>query len=1055
MQAILLLIASFCSAQSYYFQHYQADDGLAHNTVNTIMQDSRGMMWVGTRGGLNRFDGYTFKTFANDANKPGTLVNNNIECIKEDLHGMIWIGTGRGMLKYDPYQEIFKEITVTPAGGINHILVDQKNNLWFLNNRRLQFYDQQKNKITDIGLNASCQAFDKKSNIWLGDNDGSIKVFDPQKKTIKVIQIIDRHIPYNLRLISKIFPTAGDEILIGTTKQGLKSYNIKTGQIKSLLLRNKDNTEIYVRDIISNGKNEYWIATESGIYIYNTLSGSSINLKKRAGDQYSITDNAVYSLCRDSRGGLWAGTFFGGINYFSKENARFEKYYPLLGANSISGNAVREICGDNKNNIWIGTEDAGINKFNQKSAKFINYTSDGRPTSISYPNIHGLLAVGNKLYIGPFQHGLEIMDINTGKITDRFKLFGENGDNTSDFVMSIYLTRDSTLLIGTTGTGTGLFQYIPKSKQFKTVRGIPENTFVFAIIEDHEGTIWTGSQERGTFYFNPKTGKKGNLKFNSQRKGKNEPDYAVRGIFEDSNQCLWFTTEGGGLVKLGPDRKTIKKITIENGLPSNSLFRILEDDTKHLWISSLKGLICLDLKTDKFKVYTQSNGLLTDQFNYNSAFKGHDGKMYFGSVKGMIAFYPKDFGKPEISPPTFITGFHINSTEITPKVAGSPLVRSIMYTDTILLNYDQSNFSIEFSALTYSSPKVTRYKYIMKGLENDWTYLKQNRLAYFTDLSPGDYTFIVTAESNIGSWTGQPRKLFIRISPPFWKSYEAYFVYLCVLAIVIYLSIFYYNRYLENKNRNKLQLFEHEKEKEIYQAKIEFFTNIAHEIQTPLTLISGPVDLMIEKIDEVPAISKNLLMVQKNTQRLLDLTTQLLDFRKTEADQFGLSFVKTDISKMLKEQIAIFTPEAEKERISLRLELPENQVIAFVDSEAFVKICSNLIANAIKYAATTATVSIDQFTAINKLFTIKFSNDGRGIPDEFKDKIFEPFFRIRSDEKRGTGIGLSLAKSLTELHNGSLTLISGRPDAIMFALMLPVHQQFEFKLCNWKNIKQL
>ncbi len=1053
LQGILLLV-TFCSrGQSYYFRHYQADDGLAHNTVMTVMQDSKGLIWIGTKGGLNRFDGYTFKTFNNSANKFGILGNNSIEGIKEDHRGMIWVGTGRGLFKYDPYREIFTELPGLSTGIISHILVDRQNNLWFLRNKKLQYYDQQRQKITDIGITALCQTFDSHLNIWLGCSDGTIKVFDPQRKSIDTILIIGKRIPYNARLISKIFITEGNEVLIGTTKQGLKSYNRKTGQIKSLLLRNGDNTEIYVRDIISSKRNEYWIATESGIYIYNILTGSSTNLKKRIGDQYSINDNAVYALCKDDHGGLWAGTFFGGLNYFSKENARFEKYYPLLGTNSLSGNAVREICEDRKNQIWIGTEDAGINKFNPVSKTFTNYTSNGQSTSISYPNIHGLLAVGDRLYIGPFQHGLEIMDINTGLIKERFKLIGEKGGPTSDFVMSIYLTKDNSLLIGTTGPSAGLFKYIKENKQFKLLTGVPKTTFVYAILEDHNGIIWTGSFEKGAFYFDPKSQKKGNIRFNDQPKGNAQPDYGVRGIFEDSNNCLWFTTEGGGLVKISKDRRSVKKFTTEDGLPSNILFRVLEDNNKHIWISSLKGLICLDLRTDKFNIFTQSNGLITDQFNYNSAFKDSNGKMYFGSVKGMIAFDPATFGQPELAPPIYITGIQVNNKEMIPGQAGSPLFKSINCTDSIILNHDQSNFNIEFAALNYASPKVTRYKYLMQGLDKDWTYLNTNRRAYFTDLSPGSYTFIVKAESNIGSWVGGERKLFIKIEPPIWKSLAAYLIYLFLIILALYLSVRYYHRYLEKRNLNKLQLFEHEKEKEIYQAKIEFFTNIAHEIQTPLTLIIGPVERIIKKVDEVPAIKKSMLLIEKNANRLLELTSQLLDFRKTEMDQFGLSFVKADITELLKNQVASFKQQAEKSGISLTFELPKTHVIAFIDIEAFAKICGNLITNAIKYAATKAAITITSFNVANTTFTIKFTNDGKGIPDEFSDKIFQPFFRLRSEEKPGTGIGLSLAKSLTELHDGSLILTSGKNNQIVFELTLPVHQRFEFKLSNWKSVK--
>jgi signal transduction histidine kinase len=342
----------------------------------------------------------------------------------------------------------------------------------------------------------------------------------------------------------------------------------------------------------------------------------------------------------------------------------------------------------------------------------------------------------------------------------------------------------------------------------------------------------------------------------------------------------------------------------------------------------------------------------------------------------------------------------------------------------------------------------------MKGLDKDWTYLNSNRKAYFTDLSPGNYTFIVQAESNVGTWTGKETRLFIRILPPIWKSAGAYIFYLVCIALILWLSVRYYHRYHKNKTLNKLRLFRHEKEKEIYQARIEFFTNIAHEIQTPLTLILGPLELLIKKIDELPSIKKNLLMMNKNGQRLLELTNQLLDFRRTEVDQFGLSFVNTVIPDLLHERIDVFRPEAEKAGITIATGFPDPHFEAFVDREAFIKICDNLLSNAIKYGNSNISISMPSNPSSGQSFIVRFINDGKGIPLDTAEKIFEPFFRLPHNDKPGTGIGLSLARSLAELHNGTLHLVSGETGRIIFELTLPVHQKIEFQLSKWKNIPQ-
>ncbi len=1052
-QILIFFAALSCEAQHYYFKHYGIDDGLAHNAVTSILQDHNGFIWIGTRAGLNRFDGYSFKTYSDANSKFGNVGNASVTTMAEDKKGILWIGTGKGIFKYDPSSEVLKPVDGVPETYITHLIIDKDDQLWFSANGSLFRYNRMNGRAEDLEVQARCIAIDNNKNLWLGDSDGMIRKYNPRSKATTQIRILDQSIPTNLRSISKILPIDENILLISCFKQGLKRYDMRTGKIKSLAVQADQHSSLYIRDMLASSENEYWLATESGIYIYNLKTDISTHLQKNAADPYAVSDNAFYSLCKDNQGGIWAGTFFGGLNYHSKQNARFNKYYPVAGINSISGFAVREISADQKGNLWIGTEDAGVNKFNPVTENFDQYLPSNEKGSISYPNIHGLKSIGNQLFIGPFYNGLEVMDIRTGLITDRFRFIGEKGDEQSYFVYSICLSKDGTLYIGTGQKGSGLFTYDQKRKQFTRIKEIPVNTYVLDVKEDSKGNIWVGSISAGAFYYNPKTGRHGNIRFGDSVNNKIINEFAVCGIMEDSQKAIWFTTEGGGLIRLSPDKKSIKKFSTKNGLPTNILFCILEDESKKLWISSLKGLICFDPRSERIKTYTKSNGLITDQFNFSSAYKDKNGKMYFGSVKGLIAFHPKQFDQLEPGPPVYITGLQINDQEVLPGSGkNSILKKSIVYTDTLVLQYDQNNFSIEFSALNYAAPEVTRYKFIMQGLNKRTNYLSRNRKTYFTDLSAGDYTFILQAESNVGSWIAKERRLFIRILPPFWKTQTAYIFYLILLAICLYYSLRYYHRHLARKNRNQLRLFEHKKEKEIYQAKIEFFTNIAHEIQTPVTLILGPVELLAENAVE-EEMKKSLMMVERSAKRLADLTNQLLDFRKTEMNQYGLNFVNTDINALLKEQVATFSQEVDKNNISLTLELPENPLIAFADRDALLKICGNLISNAIKYADTKIVITLTAADETAGMFAIRYLNDGKGIPDKFSERVFEPFFRLADEEKPGTGIGLPLAKSLAELHHGSLKLVSEETNMVIFELLLPVHQEFEFTLSSWKKLK--
>jgi signal transduction histidine kinase len=439
-------------------------------------------------------------------------------------------------------------------------------------------------------------------------------------------------------------------------------------------------------------------------------------------------------------------------------------------------------------------------------------------------------------------------------------------------------------------------------------------------------------------------------------------------------------------------------------------------------------------------VYTRANGLLNDQFNYHSGYKDSLGTLYFGSVKGMISFRPDDFTKSDFIPPLFITGFQVHNKELEINKDSSYLQQSIMYTDKITLPYDHSSFSIDFAALSFISPEMTEYSYTMNGLDKEWTYLKSNRKVYFTNLSPGTYVFKLRGATN-GQWHKNSKELTISITPPFWATLYAYLLYAAAFIGVCYYLIRSYLHRIENK-----------KEKEIYEAKINFFTIVAHEIRTPLTLIKGPVENLHEKIEELPEIKEDVITLERNTNRLVTLITQILDFRQTEKKGFSVDFTRVDITELVHEEYLNFIPVAKKRNLSYSIDLPQEHVFAMADEEALRKIFSNLSGNAVKYAANTVNMRLLPVAKESVSFTIEISNDGYIIPAEMKEKIFEPFYRLKETIKqKGTGIGLALARSLAELHNGRLYLKDTRDGLNTFVLDLPLSPQDHAQTKHKKN----
>lgn len=1022
---LMVCFVTGTTAQPFFFRNYQVESGLSNNTVYCSIQDSSGFLWFGTKDGVNRFDGYHFKVFnMHDEGQP--LETNLIGCLMMDKNNRLWVGCQKGLYQFDRQKERMVRF-IDSLTEINALQIDSSGRLWFISRLTVYRYDFETKKLTFFPpskyFNASSLCLSEEGDIWVSTTNGLLQQFNEASGTFKSFNLFSHSPKPASYAIVKIYTAGKGTLYAGTTSQGLKRFDIAKSDYTDVLTLNPDKTTVYIHDIKKYTDYEYWLATESGIFIYNTKIESFIQLKKKLSDPYSLSDNAVYTLCKDREGGMWAGTYFGGINYYSKQFAVFQKYFPDNSSNSISGSVVREICKDSMGNLWIGTEDAGLNKINLVTGAVTQYKPSGESSSIAYSNIHGLAATGNELWIGTFEYGLDVMDIRTGKIKKHFIAGPGNNDLKSNFIVSLLHTKTGDIYAGTSNC---LFKFNRKINGFESAANLPPYTFVSCLMEDAGGNIWIGTHDKGVYYYSPVTKQQAHF-VNEPFNPNCLPNNTINAMYEDSKQNLWFATEGGGLCKLNNNKKLFTAYTDKKGLPSNFVFKILEDDSNHLWITTSRGLVSMNPENEKITVYTKANGLLNDQFNYNSGYKDEKGHLYFGSVKGMISFKPDNFLTGSIIPPVFITGLQVQNKEFDLHSDSLLLNKSILYTDEITLPYNRSSISIDFAALSFSSPEMTAYKYLMKGLGKEWTEVKPNRKIYFTSLSPGHYIFKVKAGIN-GNWGQEEKQLKITILPPWWASGLAYLIYaIAVIAIGYYLLRTYHI------------ISEDKKEKEIYEAKIDFFTNIAHEIRTPLTLIKGPVENLLEQVGEVPSIKEDVDTLERNSNRLIALITQILDFRQTETKGFSIDFLKVSITALLKENYLNFSLLAKKKQLNYNLSVPQTEMVVFADEEALNKIFSNLINNAVKYAQHTVNVRLlpPENNAANVI--IEIENDGLLIPDEMGEKIFEPFYRMKESAKQqGTGIGLALAKSLTELHKGSLYLKTPNNGLNIFVLSLPL-----------------
>lgn len=1038
---LFLLKIVAIAAQPYYFKHYEVIDGLSHNTIHCATQDNDGFMWFGTKNGLNRFDGYNFKWYQKNSNTPYSIGSNFIECINFS-DDKLWVGTDSGLYSFDSETEKFSLLEVTENKPILDVESDLDGNIWFTTGDNLYKFDKKNNALQKFDNHYLQQiqeiAVSPNGTVWVSNYTTMFKYVKEEDTFLNYKLLLPINSAYPLQ-ISKIYALDDNTMALGTVSHGAYIYDI-SNKIAIDLKLTKNEERLYVREFLRN-ENNLWVGTESGIFIYEIHSKKNIQILKDNFNTNALSDNAIYCLYKDKNNGIWIGTYFRGINYYSDKLSAFTKHVPLAYQNSISGMAVREIHQDKNGNLWIGTEDAGINSYNPKTNTFKHYNLENIQSNALQLNVHGILPIDNEIWVGTFQNGLYIININTGVVKKTYTVGLQSGLK-SNFIYNIYKVTNGDVFVM---TSSGVHLYDATQQKFDVYKNFPVDYFYTSFLEDSNGGYWAGTYWDGLFYYNPTTG----VKYSYNKNASKEyaiSNNAINGIFEDAKHNIWITTESG-LNLISKNTKTIEQFTSKNGFPGDVFYAISQDSQGKLWLSTANGLVRFDTATKKIVKYTTDNGLLSNQFNYNSAFKDANGNLYFGSVNGLISFNPSAtiFSQKDTNYyPVVLTDFKINNQKVSVAIDSSSLQKSITKTNQIKLKHNQSTFSISYAALNFDSPTLTEYSYMLEGLNKEFIDVGNNNEVFFTDLSPGKYMLKLKSKNPNGNWNTPRDMLKITITPPFWASNLAYFVYALLLSLLLYAVFKYYHFIHQVKNKRKIEVFNNEKEKEVYKAKIEFFTNVSHEILTPLTLIKNPIEKLLEKTDESTKFKGEITIIHKNTVRLLDLVQQLLDFRKTEMERLDLSFVETNVTVLLKNVLKRFSSAFQEKETMVTHNLDHNDIFAIIDEEAVKKILSNLVKNAIKYGEKQVVIHAEK-TDKNLIICIK--NDGDLIPSSLKEKIFEPFYRLASHKgESGTGIGLSLSYSLTELHKGKLKLDTSDVSMNNFVLELPLHQDKEFTL---------
>ncbi|WP_069658946.1 hybrid sensor histidine kinase/response regulator transcription factor [Arcticibacter eurypsychrophilus] len=1076
--SVLLFLLIWCIKYSYAQTNINftyPNEGLSSSTIHAILKDRHGLMWMATDDGLNKFDGTTFTVYRNEPGNKNTLQANEITALDEDKQGRIWIGTNGGSVSI--YNYLTNSFTSLPAEGgenqlsskaVTSISSDYLGQIWVGTYGGLNRINPKTKAVTRFmggagdpsklsSKNVICVFEDSKHNLWVG-TDAGLNLYN--RKTNKFITYV--HNPANpISLSDNYIQTIAEDqagnIWIGTLGGGLNLLLPDKNNFKAF--KHTDDPKSLSSDIIyaiaDEGNGRLWLGTEDGLNIMDIHSGLVQRIKPNSRNKYSLTSKSIRSILIDKQGIYWLGTYQGGLNKYDK-NLTFFNLKTSNGNDpyGLSAPVVSSFAEDESGDLFIGTDGGGLNRFNHKTGLFRHIMID--PLNKSSSTGLAILALemskSNQLWIGTYLNGIFVFN----PATERYKQLKKGTtpyDLNDNDIFSIMEDSKGKIWIGTNGGGANVYdqknKVITKYITANDEKSISSN-FVRALEEDIYGRIWIGTYGAGITVFDPTT-----RVYKYYRKSSNTlPADVILSILEDKKGNIWAGTIGAGLCLLDKNSGKFISYSLKEGLANNVVHKIIEDDQGLIWVSTNKGISRFNTQTKRFKNYSNYNGSQNNEFVQGSGKKTATGEIYFGGLNGFNYFNPKNLTSNKNIPAVLITDLKIANRSIVPGGEDSLLKAQISFAHELTIGYKQS-FTIEYVALNYTTPQQNQYAYMLEGFDKTWNYVHTENTASYTNLDPGEYIFRVKASNNDGIWNEQGASIKIIIKPPYWRTLYAYLFY---LAVAISLLLFIRHRGIrkikrkyaldqERQEAKQLLLNEHkeaERLREMDLSKIKFLTNISHEFRTPISLILGPVDKMLNKHNSPDDVNQ-LNMVHRNARRLLNLVNQLLDFRKLEEQELKLAKSKGEIISFIKEVTESFLDIAEKKGILLDFLSDTEWLYTAFDHDKIERILFNLLSNAFKFTTEGGHVSVKVNDEYDKTtgfiwLTIKVIDTGIGIAKDKQDKIFDRFFQAEVDPailNQGSGIGLSITKEFVKVHDGHIQVQSEPGKGSCFTIRLP------------------
>ncbi len=1043
------------------YNRLSVSDGLSQSAVIAIEQDQFKQMWIGTRDGLNKYDGEKITIFRNNLNNPNSISNNDISSIKEGVDGFIWIGTHNGLNRFDPKKETFKVYFNSPEDNrsIPHnttraIAQMDNGELWFgttdglaiYNKKNDEFitYKSNKSDITSLSDNTISTIFkDHKGDIWIGTSSGLNKVINRDKNNLKFKRFSGFIDDSKNFFIQSIVEDQNNNLLIGTRYNGIHVFDKKNSKFIKFndLYADKVNSSD-IRKLRYDNDANLWIGTYNGLFI-KKKNNEIIQVINQPGNSKSLSKNSIKDLYVDFNGTVWVGTYYGGVNLWNKFNNNFQSLFNIKDNQAYNLGVVSALQESSDGTLYIGTEDNQIIVI-EENGKTNSILTDTLKTSLLDINVKSLFLDDQKLWIGTLKNGIKCFDI------ERKKFIKSDIDPLLHNLLKdvgIYSIQkiDDHLIFAT--FGKGLVIYNKLTKKYKTIRQDSDtpnalsNDKIRSLFVDSQKNLWIGADNGLNLIASGENLSSNNIRvqqFYFERKA--SYGNKILSINEGKKGQIFVGTKDSGLLKLeaGNFEKVNFNLSNKNVV---AVYGILKDASGNLWMSCNLGIVNHNPETKKTIVYDQTEGFVGNEFTNNSCLKSKNNNLYFGGVAGISFFNPKTIRKNDYKFKVVLTDLKIDGRNIKKRnVDQAEEFENVTFLKEFTLNHSESSFSIGFAIPNYINKLNNQYAYRLLGLNNQWRFSDIPE-ANYTIQKPGTYTFQVK-EAIMGDITNtKTTSLKIVVKPAPWKTTFAYFSYLFILCLVLYLIYRNMKSKLILSHKLKSERLEKVKQAEINKSKLEFFTNVSHDFKTPLTLVLAPLQQLIKNYKGDKEVFKKLLVIQRNGNQLLKLINQLMDFRAFEEGHLKLNVEEENIAALVEDIYLSFKEYAELKNYTYTFKTESDKILVFYDADKLEKVFYNIISNAFKYTPNGGNITIE-IKDIEDTVSIEVSDNGRGIDKKFLDKIFNRYYEVPGVDgwleqfNNGSGIGLNIAQNIMKLHHGEIKIRSSENEGTVFSIRL-------------------